>query len=629
MRRQSLGFLGLEDLLVEEKGHEVLLDKRLEPTGFTSPTTPRVLALEEAPGQGQESAELGRFWTSSSMEEFVEPRSPPPLRQLFLAGLNGPSTQSVSSSNGVDSSAQLPDMAHSLMSDRRLGTSVRRLSDSIPSAASSLYCLKSFGSNKVKANLLHESLPYCSELGGEEEEHIFYRPATQADLCTSHPAVDPATWNNGELKYGEPTGEQTFGELWQQGCAIIDPSGDSSNDAEERDQAPANSSDPCSPRGVGFDDLIKAVNSEVSQTDKYYVPLANLLYSTLVAPSLDQNATESRGPTPAIGEDHQAVLPNLLTPEEQALAKITDAERAGTLEWSPDKLDSEQVDKYLAYVDSVLENEYSLEEALRRLHQHHYDVNRTLAAFLLNPSDFKKQQLWSEEEEARFPQAYYLYRKDWSKWKQMFPNKSPASVMQYYYNWRSAWYSEDEEEEEEEEDEVEKEKQQEQGQNKPKNKEEISPNTSFSDWPGSDERGLPAGSRKRRYEVFLEQEDVSSTNVSVVEDEDNEEEEIDVVGDVPSSSSGSLNFMGCSTTSFSEDSSEVKEKSGDGENGELEETNERRSKRTRFGSAPLESLSASEAEVVSLVVGETNEAPTAAGGGDDSSHLVCMQGLGA
>jgi len=519
----------------------------------------RALAFEEAPGSsGQEESEF-RF----SMADFLSPetsssslRSPSPLKQQRLAVWSAPAQTERRRSSGTTTA-----VATSLVDKPQDDLLLSSLADDtcLPPTASHRYRRISFGSNKpLNGNLLCESLP-SSSLREEDSDNVFYIPATQADLCSTHPAVDlsacPATWSGHEL--------------WKHFCEANDPSGDSSNDESEATaERTSPSSSPRAESSLGFDNLLKAAAADEDGQGPLYL-LVDTLGRKDSGASSEALFVPIRHPGPSIGESHQSELPEVLTEEQKLVARPIDEERAGVLEWSPDMIEEEQVDKYLAYVKGVLEVDFSLEEALRRLNQHKYDVNATLAAFLFNPSDFKRKEVWTEDEESRFIQAYYLYRKQWGKYKNLLPDKTPAALMQYYYNWRSGWYNEDDESEEESEEAD--------GEDTSTSEPNSPPCT---EWPASDVRALPG---------WHEEEEIRASSGSVRE-RSTRKRGFDVYHlDKPDSSTTSQ----ASPTAESELAADgqlphyVPEVGEERESNDKEDWKDHRSKKIRLGSAPL------------------------------------------
>lgn len=149
---------------------------------------------------------------------------------------------------------------------------------------------------------------------------------------------------------------------------------------------------------------------------------------------------------PLIGDGFQAALPSLLseeqrlllattptTTEDQADSEEDDGPRQEELMWSPDSVNDELVEDYLAHVRELVDHDdFSEEKALVALHRHSYDANGALASLLVDPEPFHKER-WSDEEKIALVTGWGLYFKNWQKIQTMVPTRSTGEIMQFYY----------------------------------------------------------------------------------------------------------------------------------------------------------------------------------------------------
>ncbi|RNA45018.1 REST corepressor 3-like isoform X2 [Brachionus plicatilis] len=102
--------------------------------------------------------------------------------------------------------------------------------------------------------------------------------------------------------------------------------------------------------------------------------------------------------------------------------------------WKPtEKLEQQQIDDFLK--EAMEHHSFSTEQALSFLFWYKHDINNALN----NMKKYcPKQDEWTQEQKVLFEQAYSFNGKNFSKIRQLIPNKSQGSLVTYYYNWKKS-----------------------------------------------------------------------------------------------------------------------------------------------------------------------------------------------
>lgn len=100
--------------------------------------------------------------------------------------------------------------------------------------------------------------------------------------------------------------------------------------------------------------------------------------------------------------------------------------------WKPSvKITNEELEGYL--FSAVSKSNYSIEQSLATLYCNDYDILQALKTtrdYVPVPNE------WSEEDKIIFEQAYNYHGKNFYKIKQCLPDKSQASLVNFYYMWK-------------------------------------------------------------------------------------------------------------------------------------------------------------------------------------------------
>lgn len=142
----------------------------------------------------------------------------------------------------------------------------------------------------------------------------------------------------------------------------------------------------------------------------------------------ESSATDDSEYSMKVGDDYQAVVPDLVSTEpcpdfipEKAL-----------LVWSPSTdLTDNKLDEYIALAKEKYN--YNVEQALGMLFWHKYDMDKATAD-LLNFTPFPDE--WTVEDKVLFEQAFQFHGKSFHKIRQMLPDKPISSLVKYYYSWK-------------------------------------------------------------------------------------------------------------------------------------------------------------------------------------------------
>lgn len=130
-----------------------------------------------------------------------------------------------------------------------------------------------------------------------------------------------------------------------------------------------------------------------------------------------------------VGNNYQAEIPQFIA---YAPAPEYYEDEKAIRVWSPyNKIPDHVLDEYLAKAKDKFF--YNTEQALGMLSWHKFDLNRAYADlpnFVPYPSE------WSVEDKVLFEQAYQFHEKQFSKIRQMLPDKTMANLINYYYSWK-------------------------------------------------------------------------------------------------------------------------------------------------------------------------------------------------
>lgn len=130
-----------------------------------------------------------------------------------------------------------------------------------------------------------------------------------------------------------------------------------------------------------------------------------------------------------VGEDYQADLRNYEVLKNPHLNNIKEKE---LLVWKPNSaIEDKDLDSFLFTACSKCS--YTIQQALSLLCVQKYDIQTslmTLNQFVPQPNE------WSDEDKIVFEQAYNYHGKNFYKIKQCLPDKSQASLVNFYYMWK-------------------------------------------------------------------------------------------------------------------------------------------------------------------------------------------------
>lgn len=130
-----------------------------------------------------------------------------------------------------------------------------------------------------------------------------------------------------------------------------------------------------------------------------------------------------------VGNSFQAEIPQLIA---YAPAPEYYEDEKAIKVWSPNnKIPDHVLDEFLSKAKEKFY--YNTEQALGMLSWHKFDLNRAYADL---PNFIPYPNEWSVEDKVLFEQAYQFHEKQFNKIKQMLPDKSMASLINYYYTWK-------------------------------------------------------------------------------------------------------------------------------------------------------------------------------------------------
>lgn len=144
-------------------------------------------------------------------------------------------------------------------------------------------------------------------------------------------------------------------------------------------------------------------------------------------PSADDDYLEDHGMR--IGYNYQAEVPEFIA---YAPAPPYYEDEKAIRVWSPhNKIPDHILDEFINKAKDKFF--YNTEQALGMLSWHKFDLNKAYADL---PNFVPYPNEWSVEDKVLFEQAYQFHEKQFSKIKAMLPDKSMASLINYYYGWK-------------------------------------------------------------------------------------------------------------------------------------------------------------------------------------------------
>ncbi|XP_023224361.1 REST corepressor 1-like isoform X1 [Centruroides vittatus] len=142
----------------------------------------------------------------------------------------------------------------------------------------------------------------------------------------------------------------------------------------------------------------------------------------------DSSATDDSEHGMRIGDEYQAVVPDLISSE----ACPSGLPEKALLVWSPNHNISEsKLDEYITVAKE--KHGYNAEQALGMLFWHKFDLEAATADL---PNFVPFPDEWTVEDKVLFEQAFQFYGKSFHRIKHMLPDKSMASLVKYYYSWK-------------------------------------------------------------------------------------------------------------------------------------------------------------------------------------------------
>jgi len=144
-------------------------------------------------------------------------------------------------------------------------------------------------------------------------------------------------------------------------------------------------------------------------------------------PSADDDYLEDHGMR--IGHNYQAEIPQFIA---YAPAPAYYEDEKAIRVWSPhNKIPDHILDEFINKAKDKFF--YNTEQALGMLSWHKFDLSKAYADL---PNFVPYPNEWSVEDKVLFEQAYQFHEKQFSKIKAMLPDKSMASLINYYYSWK-------------------------------------------------------------------------------------------------------------------------------------------------------------------------------------------------
>jgi len=127
-----------------------------------------------------------------------------------------------------------------------------------------------------------------------------------------------------------------------------------------------------------------------------------------------------------VGEEYQA--------DESICSNDAYCDQDDTMMWQPtNKLSEIQLEEFLFAARA--KHSYSIDQALAILFYNEYNIEKTLGdmqMFVPIPDE------WTSEDKVLFEQAFLFHGKNFNKIRTMLPDKSQASLVNYYYTWKKS-----------------------------------------------------------------------------------------------------------------------------------------------------------------------------------------------
>lgn len=173
----------------------------------------------------------------------------------------------------------------------------------------------------------------------------------------------------------------------------------------------------------------KSLNNPSNQQHHHHQlqHLVNHRTSSTQKPNADDDYQDDHGMR--VGHNYQAEIPQFIA--YSPAPEYYEDEKAIRV-WSPyNKIPDHVLDEFINKAKDKFF--YNIEQALGMLSWHKFDLNRAYADL---PNFVPYPNEWSVEDKVLFEQAYQFHEKQFSKIKQMLPDKSMASLINYYYGWK-------------------------------------------------------------------------------------------------------------------------------------------------------------------------------------------------
>lgn len=141
---------------------------------------------------------------------------------------------------------------------------------------------------------------------------------------------------------------------------------------------------------------------------------------------------EYHEPGMRVGEDYQAVVPDLVSENKDEAKHDPNLRHNALLVWAPvDEIPNSKLDDYVLVAKD--KHGYNVEQALGMLFWHKHNLEKSLTD-LANFTPFPDE--WSMEDKILFEQAYSSHGKSFKRIQQILPDKSVATLVKYYYSWK-------------------------------------------------------------------------------------------------------------------------------------------------------------------------------------------------
>ncbi|CAF0761791.1 unnamed protein product [Brachionus calyciflorus] len=157
---------------------------------------------------------------------------------------------------------------------------------------------------------------------------------------------------------------------------------------------------------------------------------ANSVSSSSTSSTITDVPENTSGSCIKVGADYQAILPEYNSKKYQR-KELKEREFAT---WQPaPNLTDTQIDDYLK--EALLKHSYNIEQALGFLFYNKHNISKALSEM---NKYVPKPDEWTQEEKILFEQAYSFNGKNFSKIRQILPDKTIGNLVTYYYNWKKS-----------------------------------------------------------------------------------------------------------------------------------------------------------------------------------------------